>query len=88
MACPNGEQDFECWNQLTLRAAAELWTRYSELCPRSDEVGTRTCPDSVLEQHLDRLNTAYFKEAEGALGPINPDGAEGQGGTLKLEVSQ
>ncbi len=83
-SCPQGESDFACWEKTSIAAAVELWNRYAELCPVSG--GARVCPIGVLEKELDRLNSSYFKEPEGALGPVNPDGQTGENGKLNLEI--
>jgi hypothetical protein len=85
MACPSGKEDEACWTNLTLAGASALWAEYASLCPVAG--AERICPAAKMEDIFTRLNTSYFQEPAGLLGPVNPDGATGADGGLIKEVT-
>jgi hypothetical protein len=71
----------DCWRQLTLLAAQQLHQEFASVCPEENDHST--CPENVLQNVFSRLNSAYFVEAAGAQGPVNPDGPQGAEGHFR-----
>jgi hypothetical protein len=81
MACPPSPTQMDCWRQLTLLAAQQLHQEFASVCPEENDHST--CPENVLQNVFSRLNSAYFVEAAGAQGPVNPDGPQGAEGHFR-----
>lgn len=80
--CQGDLSEDRCWRPLTLQAAQELWQSYEQLCANED--GVLSCPPSVLNHILPRLESIEFIEPSGSLGPVNPDGEEGDAGQVYI----
>lgn len=72
-----------CWHNLTLNAAREIWARFIQSCPLNENrIGV--CSEEVRNMVFDRLDSNYFVEPKGALGPENPNGRPGPAGRFDV----
>lgn len=77
--CPSGAADLDCWHDVSMKAAGELWRDYIAACPKASG-SERECRSNMQDVVLDRLNSDRFEEAGGKLGPINFNGPFGGNG--------